>query len=139
MVSQWSSFSLRNLPLLCFNTVSNSLPDHIIGDQDSNGAAQLMTSHDLPEALQTQEWSPADATMYRVLREIYPFNFCSVSKLLKTRTCQQVCGVFRWLDYIPRHLYMRSHRLKFVSTYQILVQFCELNLLVLVSLLSPML
>jgi len=60
-------------------------------ETEQDGAITPLKSSDLPQHLidQASSWPPSDATMVRVLREIYPVNFCVISQLLKTHTCQE--------------------------------------------------
>ena len=35
-------------------------------------------------------WNGAESSLYRVLRSIYQSNFCTIAKLIKTKSCQEV-------------------------------------------------
>ena len=38
-------------------------------------------------------WNGAESSLYRVLRPIYQSNFCTIAKLIKTKSCQEVTAV----------------------------------------------
>ena len=35
-------------------------------------------------------WNGAESSLYRVLRSVYQSNFCTIAKLIKTKSCQEV-------------------------------------------------
>uniref|UniRef100_H2YDH4 [histone H3]-lysine(27) N-trimethyltransferase n=1 Tax=Ciona savignyi TaxID=51511 RepID=H2YDH4_CIOSA len=58
-----------------------------VEERDSSNLVKL---EDLPEELRKVEWDGAESTLFRVLHESLITNFCQISKLIKTKTCQQV-------------------------------------------------
>ena len=35
-------------------------------------------------------WNGAESSLYRVLKPIYQSNFCTIAKLIKTKSCEEV-------------------------------------------------
>jgi len=68
---------------------------------------------DLPSALKDVEWSGAESTLFRVLHETYLTNFCAISSLLKTKTCQEVRIVFIFLFIAKPSLAMTKKEFTF--------------------------
>ena len=40
-------------------------------------------------------WNGKEVTLFRMLQPIFGYNYCSISKLIETKTCQQVLCVYR--------------------------------------------
>ncbi len=61
-------------------------------DAEVNASHRFAKSEDLPADLarQVEDWAPGEASMFRALCPIYPFNFCAISKLINSRTCKEV-------------------------------------------------
>lgn len=71
---------------------SESEMDTDATDSEKTGMTQAVSSFldVLPESLVKEQWDGAESTLYRVLRTNFPNNFCTISKLIKTKSCQQV-------------------------------------------------
>ncbi|XP_039258696.2 histone-lysine N-methyltransferase EZH2-like [Styela clava] len=76
---------------------STPAPSESEMDTDATDTEKLPTTQSMtsflelvPENLTKTIWDGAESTLYRVLRTNYPNNFCSISKLIKTKSCQEV-------------------------------------------------
>lgn len=60
--------------------------------QESNpcGGKCFMHIKDSKLGGQSVVWNGAESSLYRVLRSIYQSNFCTIAKLIKTKSCQEV-------------------------------------------------
>ena len=59
----------------------------IFVERDSGSLIKL---EDLPNQLRSVEWNGAESTLFRVLHETFLNNFCAISQLIKTKSCQEV-------------------------------------------------
>nr|XP_009857432.1 histone-lysine N-methyltransferase EZH2 [Ciona intestinalis] len=57
---------------------------------EEKDSSSLVKLEDLPEQLREVEWDGAESTLFRVLHETLLTNFCAISKMIKTKNCQQV-------------------------------------------------
>jgi len=57
-------------------------------DSDIGNSVKAI-KYDVSEIVES-EWSPADISMFRVLRSNFTNNFCTIAELLNTHTCKQV-------------------------------------------------
>ncbi|XP_076805725.1 histone-lysine N-methyltransferase EZH2-like isoform X2 [Clavelina lepadiformis] len=59
-------------------------------NEEKDVSGDIIKFTDLPASLQDIEWDGAESTLFRVLHETYLNNFCAISQLIHTKSCQQV-------------------------------------------------